>query len=192
MNKRFSLISVILTISSVTLLSACSKEITPEEAMLEATLKSSQTQKNERTVEWYKKHDFVRNDVIKSCMAIVEASLLDKGIAGEALTKKDYDNPVLKNSDCTNAKQANIELEANLNKDRITYAQYQERLKSFEENNKPSTNLTPEEMAQAKEYMQEVITNMDENEVGKQGDDKFQKLQDALGNGEVNQPSQQN
>lgn len=156
-------------------LTACDEALLEEESRLKEITTKTQTTDKARTVEWYQSNDFVRNDVIKTCMEMVERKVSETNALGGDVKYENIDNQVNKNLDCLNARQANINLEGELDKNRITYNEYNKRLNQYAQKNE-SVELTEEERQQAKAYMNEVIKDMDTNQVARQGEEHFDQL----------------
>lgn len=156
-------------------LTACDKPLPEEEFRLNEIISKTQTNDKVRTIEWYQNNDFVRNDIIKTCMDMVERKVTESNAFGNELKYDDIDKQVNKNQDCLNARQANINIEAELDKSRITYNEYNKRLNQHEANT-ANVVLTKEEREQAKEYMQEVMQDMNDNQVARQGEKQFDQL----------------
>ena len=156
-------------------LTACDNSLPEEEARLNEIVSKTQTTEKARTVEWYQNNDFVRNDVLKICMDIVERKVSELNAIGGELKYDDIDKQVNKNQDCLNARQANINIEAELDKSRITYNEYNKRLNQYTKKSEDLV-LTEEERNQAQAYMNDVMKDMDANKVARQGEEQFDQL----------------
>jgi hypothetical protein len=177
---KTKLLCVALSLASISLLSACSQNNDIEVAEIENIVNATQTKEAERTVEWYKKNDFVRNDVIAKCMQLVENKITENNALGIEYKYETIEQQVNKNKDCLNARQANINLEAELDKSRITYDEYNRRLRSYEAAQANASKLTPEELEAAKKQMDSALESMDKNEIGRTGDEQFNKIRDMV------------
>lgn len=172
-----NILPISIALISLLGLTACDKPLSEEEARLSEIIEKTQTTDKARTVEWYQNNDFVRNDVIKNCMDMVESKVAQVNALGGELKYDDIDKQINKNQDCLNARQANINIETELDKSRITYNEYNQRLNQQEKNaNTANTVLTDEEREEAKAYMQTVMEEMDENQVARQGEKQFDEL----------------
>ena len=156
-------------------LTACDNSLPEEEARLNEIVSKTQTTEKARTVEWYQSNDFVRNDVLQTCMDIVERKVSELNAIGGGLKYDDIDKQVNKNQDCLNARQANINIEAELDKSRITYNEYNKRLNQYAKKSEDLV-LTEEERNQAQAYMNDVMKDMDANKVARQGEEQFEQL----------------
>lgn len=166
---------ITLAVISTFVLTACDKTLSEEEVRLNEIISKTQTNDKARTVKWYEGNDFVRNDVIKSCMEMVERKIAESNALGSDLKYEDIDKQVNRNQDCLNARQANINLEAELDKNRITYNEYNKRLNQYPQSS-ANVVLTEEEREQAKDYLNSVMKDMDENQIARQGEEKFEHL----------------
>lgn len=176
---KFSKMNKILPIAFAVIstfgLTACDKSLSEEEARLNEIVSKTQTTEKARTVEWYQSNDFVRNDVLKTCLDMVERKVAEVNAIGGELKYEDIDKQVNKNLDCLNARQANINIEAELDKSRITYNEYNKRLNQYPKESEKVV-LTEEERKQAQAYMNEVMKDMDKNQVARQGEEQFDQL----------------
>lgn len=177
MNK---ILPITIALISAFGLTACDKSLPEEESRLNEIISKTQTKDKARTVEWYQNNDFVRNDVINTCMEMVERKVAETNALGSELKYEDIDKQVNKNDDCLNARQANINLEAEIDKNRITYNEYNKRLNQYKQKSE-NVVLTEEEREQAKAYMDEVIKDMDKNQVARQGEEHFDQLRKIAG-----------
>lgn len=172
MNK---ILPIAFAIISTFGLTACDKSLSEEEARLNEIVSKTQTTEKARTVEWYQSNDFVRNDVLKTCLDMVERKVAEVNAIGGELKYEEIDKQVNKNLDCLNARQANINIEAELDKSRITYNEYNKRLNQYPKESEKVV-LTEEERKQAQAYMNEVMKDMDKNQVARQGEEQFDQL----------------
>lgn len=170
-----NILPITFTLISVFGLTACAKSLPEEETRLNEIVSKTQTKEKARTVEWYQNNDFVRNDVLKTCMDMVERKVAEVNALGGDLKYEDIDKQVNKNQDCLNARQANLNIETELDKNRITYNEYNKRLNQYPKETETLV-LTEKEREQAKAYMDEVIKDMDKNQVARQGEDQFDQL----------------
>ncbi len=157
-------------------LTACNNTLSEQEARLNEIIAKTQTTDKIRSVEWYQNNDFVRNDVIQACMEMVERKVAEVNAIGGELKYEYIDKQVNKNQDCLNARQANINIEIALDKNRITYNEYNMRLNQYKQKVE-NTELSEEERAQAKAFVDSIMKEMDDKGVARQGEDKFTQLQ---------------
>ena len=172
--KMNKILPIAFAVISTFGLTACDNSL-PEEARLNEIVSKTQTTEKARTVEWYQSNDFVRNDVLQTCMDIVERKVSELNAIGGDLKYDDIDKQVNKNQDCLNARQANINIEAELDKSRITYNEYNKRLNQYTKKSEDLV-LTEEERNQAQAYMNDVMKDMDTNKVARQGEEQFEQL----------------
>ena len=173
--KMNKILPIAFAVISTFGLTACDNSLPEEEARLNEIVSKTQTTEKARTVEWYQSNDFVRNDVLKICMDIVERKVSELNAIGGGLKYDDIDKQVNKNQDCLNARQANINIEAELDKSRITYNEYNKRLNQYAKKSEDLV-LTEEERNQAQAYMNDVMKDMDTNKVARQGEEQFEQL----------------
>lgn len=179
---KIKLLWAALSVAVVPLLIACSNDKDLESAEIQSIINATQTKEAERTVEWYQKNDFVRNDVINQCLQLVENKIAENNALGINFKYESIEDQVNKNKDCVNARQANINLEANLDKSRITYDEYNRRLRSYESANANAHKMTAEELEELKKQMENTVESMDENEVGRNGDKHFSQIKEMVQN----------
>lgn len=178
MKKKLSCFTGVLALTFV--LSACTKNDDLDTAEIKNILIATQTKESERTIEWYEKNDFVRNDIIERCMALVENKIAEKNAVGAEYKLESIEKQVNKNTDCLNARQANINIEARLDKSRITYDEYNRRLRSYEAANSNAHKLTTEEIEELKSQMNNTLEDMDDNQIGRAGSEDFEKLKQLI------------
>lgn len=177
---KTKLLCVALSIASSTLLAACGQNNDLEMAEIQNIVSATQTKESERTVEWYQKNDFVRNDVINKCLELVENKIAEQNALGADFKYQSIEDQVNKNKDCLNARQANINLEAALDKSRITFDEYNQRVRSYEAAQANAHKMTPEELKELKEQMETALDNMDENHVGRNAENQFNQIKEMI------------
>lgn len=177
---KTKLLCAALSVASISLLTACDQNHDIETAEIQSIVDSTQTKQAERTVEWYQKNDFVRNDVINKCLELVQNKIKEQNAIGAEFKYQTIDDQVNKNKDCLNARQANINLEASLDKSRITYDEYNRRVRSYEAAQANAHKMTQEELDQLKQHMESTLDDMDENAVGRNADKQFNQIKEMV------------
>lgn len=102
----------LIVLSICFLFSGCSS--TPEEQRLEQYIEQTNTDKKERTIDWYYKHDYERKDVLNICYAIYLEAAEKAGYYSQDVSdgKDKYLDPEVQkemyesNKECSNAYKA--------------------------------------------------------------------------------------